>query len=351
MSEHFEEPASLINFSRPPSAAITGLGVYLPAKILTNHDLAEIVDTTDEWIIKRTGIRERRMAAPHETTMSMAIEASKKALASANLNPERIDLIVCATLSPEYPFPSTACLVQDAIGATRAGTFDLEAACAGFIYALSVARAYIVSGMAENILIIGSETMSRVIDWQDRSTCILFGDGAGAAVVQAVHEPDLAYGEIESVVLMSDGAKACHLYIPAGGSRTPATEETVRTRQHFIKMNGPEVFKSAVRGMSQACVEVLRQSDLRLEDVDLMVAHQANARIIAGVQERLGLPDNKVYQNLQRYGNTSGASIPIALYDAVRENALKPGMRIAVAGFGGGFAWGAAVIRWGRVNL
>lgn len=334
-----------------PRAAITGLGVYLPSKILTNADLGRIVETSDEWIIQRTGIRERRMAGPEETTLTMGIAAAREALASARLSPERLDLIICATLIPEHPFPSTACLAQDALGAKRAGAFDLSAACAGFIYALSVARAYVVSGMAEHVLVIGSETMSRVLDWQDRSTCVLFGDGAGAAVIQAVRGDQRALGEIESVVLMSDGAKGEMLMIPGGGSKAPASHETVDARLHFIKMNGPEVFKGAVRGMTEACLQAVHRADLRMDDVDLMVAHQANARIIEGVQHRLGLPDSKVFQNLQRYGNTSGASIPIALYDAVRENALRPGMRVAVAGFGGGFAWGAAVIRWGNVTV
>ena len=332
-----------------PKAAITGLGVYLPAKIMTNHDLAQIVDTSDEWIVQRTGIRERRIAAAEETTLSMGVAAARQALETAHLSADRLDLIICATLIPEHPFPSTACLAQEALGASRAGAFDLSAACAGFVYALSVARAYVASGMAENVLVIGSETMSRVIDWQDRSTCVLFGDGAGAVVIQATR--DDSRGEIGSVVLRSDGARGDHLIIPAGGSKAPASEETVRLRQHFIKMNGPEVFKGAVRGMAEACLEAVRQADLRLEEVDLMVAHQANARIIEGVRSRLNLPTSKVFQNLQYYGNTSGASIPIALYDAVKAQALRPGMQVAVAGFGGGFAWGAAVIKWGNVTL
>lgn len=333
-----------------PRAAITGLGVYLPARIMTNHELAKLVDTSNEWIIQRTGIQQRRIAAPEDTTLSMGVAAARQALASAQLPAERLDLIICATLIPEHPFPSTACLAQNALGATRAGAFDISAACAGFVYALSVARAYIVSGMAENILVIGSETMSRVIDWQDRATCVLFGDGAGAVVIQAARGESREKGEIEAVVLRSDGAKGDCLMIPAGGSKAPASFETVRDRQHFIRMNGPEVFKGAVRGMSEACLQAMLQADLRLEDVDLMVAHQANARIIEGVQKRLGLPDHKVYQNLQRYGNTSGASIPIALYDATCEKVLRPGMRLAVAGFGGGYAWGAAVIKWGNVT-
>jgi len=329
-----------------PRAAITGLGVYLPERRLTNQDLEKVLDTTSEWIVQRTGICERRVAGPEETTFTMALAASQQALAAANLLPEKVDLIICATLIPEYMFPSTASLLQNALGATHAAGFDLEAACAGFIYALSVARAYVLSGMAENILVIGSETMSRVIDWQDRSTCILFGDGAGAAVVQARRGPSEAGGEIESVVLMNDGSKADCLIIPGGGSRNPASEETVRQRLHFIKMNGPEVFKSAVRGMSEACLLAAERADVKLAEVDLMVAHQANARIIEAIQKRLGLPDHKVYQNLQRYGNTSAASVPIALYDAQQEGRLRPGMRVIVAGFGGGFSCGAALIHW-----
>ncbi len=337
--------------TRLPRAAITGLGVYLPDRVMTNKELAELVDTSDEWIVQRTGIHERRIAAPEETTLSMAVAASRQALASAGLRADQLDLIICATLIPEHPFPSTACLAQDALGATRAGAFDLSAACAGFIYALSVARAYIVSGMAENVLIIGSETMSRVIDWQDRSTCVLFGDGAGAAVVQAARGDDRTRGEIESVVIMSDGAKGEHLIIPAGGSKAPASLQTVQARQHFIRMNGTEVFKSAVRGMADACLQAVQQADRTLTEVDLLVAHQANARIIEGVRSRLNFPPAQVYQNLQRYGNTSGASIPIALYEAVQEGALKAGMRVAIAGFGGGFAWGASLIRWGQVDI
>ncbi len=327
-------------------AAITGLGVYLPEKILTNADLEKIVDTTSEWIVQRTGISERRLAGPDETTFTMGLEASRRALAAANLDAEKLDLIICATLIPEYLFPSTANLIQHGLGAKRAAAFDLEAACAGFIYALSVARAYVLSGMAENILVIGSETMSRVIDWEDRATCVLFGDGAGAAVVRALRSPAEVGGSIESVVLINDGSKAEALYIPAGGSRQPASEESVRQRQHFIKMNGPEVFRGAVRGMADACLLAAERADIKVADIDLMVAHQANARIIEGVQRRLGLPDEKVFKNLQRYGNTSAASVPIALYDAQQEGRLKPGTRVAVAGFGGGFSCGAALIRW-----
>jgi 3-oxoacyl-[acyl-carrier-protein] synthase-3 len=341
----------LNNQIRLPRAAITGLGVYLPSKILTNDELATFVDTSDEWIVQRTGIHERRIAAPEESTYDMALKAAQQALASANLPGEQLDLVICATVTPEYIFPSTAALVQAEVGAHGAGAFDLEAACAGFVYGLSVAKAYITSGMARNILVIGAETMSRVADWTDRSTCVLFGDGAGAVVVQAAYGDSPAFGEIESVVLRSDGSKACDLLIPAGGSKMPATEQTVRDRQHYIKMNGAEVFKSAVRGMADAFQQALKMGDFQLDAVDLMVAHQANARIIEGVRSRLDLPPSKVYKNLERYGNTSSASIPIALHDAVKENVLKEGMRVGVAGFGGGFAWGAAIIRWGNVRV
>jgi 3-oxoacyl-[acyl-carrier-protein] synthase-3 len=341
----------LNNQIRLPRAAITGLGVYLPSKILTNDELATFVDTSDAWIVQRTGIHERRIAAPEESTYDMALKAAQNALVSANLPGEQLDLVICATVTPEYVFPSTAALVQAAVGAHGAGAFDLEAACAGFVYGLSVAKAYIVSGMARNILVIGAETMSRVADWTDRSTCVLFGDGAGAVVIQAAYGDSPALGEIESVVLRSDGSKACDLLIPAGGSKMPATEQTVRDRQHYIKMNGAEVFKSAVRGMADSFQQALKMGDFQLDDVDLMVAHQANARIIEGVRSRLDLPPDKVYKNLERYGNTSSASIPIALHDAVKENVLKEGMRVGVAGFGGGFAWGAAIIRWGNVTV
>ncbi|NWJ44304.1 MAG: ketoacyl-ACP synthase III [Chloroflexi bacterium] len=328
-----------------PAAAITGLGIYLPAKILSNHDLEKMVDTSDEWIKQRTGISQRRIAESHETTFTMAYEAGKNALKMAKLRPEEIDLVICATLIPEHPFPSTASLVQAALGATKAGAFDLEAACAGFVYALGVARAFIHSGMARVVLVIGSETMSRVVDWEDRSTCVLFGDGAGAAIVQASF--DEKAGAILEVALKSDGSKADCLIIPAGGSRYPTTENTVRDKLHFLRMNGAEVFKAAVRAMADTTLEALKHSDLQLSDLNLMIAHQANSRIIDAVQKRLELPDGISYQNLERYGNTSSASIPLALYDAMQEGRLKQGMYLAVAGFGGGFSWGATIIKWG----
>jgi 3-oxoacyl-[acyl-carrier-protein] synthase-3 len=312
---------------------------------MTNHDIEKLVDTSDEWIFQRTGIKERRIAQEGETTFTMALEASRKALEMAKVNPADLDMIICATLIPEYPFPSTASLVQGALGANRAGAFDLEAACAGFVYAMGVARAFVVSGMAATILVIGSETMSRVVDWTDRTTCILFGDGAGAMVVKATTDEKL--GAIEGVTLLSDGNKSECLIIPGGGSRYPTSTQTVNDRLHFIRMAGQEVFKSAVRGMADATLEALKRCDLKLQDIDLMVAHQANSRIIEGVRKRLDIPETKTYLNVEKYGNTSAASIPIAMYDAMQEGKLCNGMRVAVAGFGGGFSWGAAIIRWG----
>lgn len=333
-----------------PRAAITGLGVYLPPKVVTNHDIAKIVDTNDEWIVQRTGIRERRIAEPEETTFTMGLEAARQAIVSARLQPSDIDFIICASILPEYPFPSTACLIQDALEIPNAGAMDLSAACAGFVYALSVANAYVRSGMARNVLVIGSETMSRVVDWQDRATCVLFGDGAGAVVVQATDE-DETRGAIESVHLRSDGSKGPFLIIPGGGSKAPTSNKTVEDRMHYIRMNGPEVFKNAVRNMAEACQITLSEANLTLDDLDLVVAHQANSRIIGAVGEKLNVPAHKIFQNVQYYGNTSSASIPIALYDAATQNCLRPGMRIIIAGFGGGLAWGAAVLRWGHVPV
>lgn len=333
-----------------PRAAITGLGVYLPQKILTNQDVAQIVDTNDEWIVQRTGIRQRRIAAPEETTLTMGLEAARQAMISAQLQPSEIDFVICATILPEYPFPSTACLIQDALNIPRAGAMDLSAACAGFVYALSVATAYVQSGMARSVLVIGSETMSRVVDWQDRATCVLFGDGAGAVVVQTVADEETS-GAIEAINVHSDGSKGPFLIIPGGGSKAPASEKTVENRMHYIRMNGPEIYKNAVRSMAEACQKVMQQAEITLDELDLVVAHQANSRIINAVGEKLNVPPHKIFQNLQYYGNTSSASIPIALYDAVQQNCLRPGMRIAIAGFGGGLAWGAAILRWGNVQV
>jgi 3-oxoacyl-[acyl-carrier-protein] synthase III len=328
-------------------AAITGLGVYLPRKVVTNRDLEQIIDTDDEWIVQRTGIRERRIAGENESTFTMALAAAKQALQMANLPPEELDLIICATFTPEYPFPSTASLVQAGLGASRAGAFDLEAACAGFVYGLSVASAYILSGQANNVLVIGSETLSRVVDWNDRATCVLFGDGAGATLLQKTDNEDA--GSIKASALYSDGSKAEHLLIPGGGSYAPTSDQTITAGMHYIKMNGSEVFKNAVRVMASVTEQALAKTSLTLDELDLLIAHQANARIIEGVGKRLEIPAEKVFMNVQNYGNTSAASIPIALYDAVLQGRLLPGMLVALTGFGGGFSCGSMVVCWGLI--
>jgi 3-oxoacyl-[acyl-carrier-protein] synthase III len=328
-----------------PCAVITGIGHYLPKRILTNQELEELIKTSNEWIVQRTGIRERHIAGDDESTFTMGLAASYEALAMADLQPKEVDLVLCATVTPEHIFPSTAALVQAAIGAEHAGAFDMEAACAGFIYGLSIAKAYITSGMARNILLVCSETLTRITDWQDRASCILFGDGAAAVVIQADYT-DSPY-QIGEVYTRSDGSKAHLLNVPAGGSKHPATLETIENRMHYMKMNGSEVFKWAVRCMQEASGEVLHRSGLTVEDIDLVVAHQANGRIIEAVAQRLCVPPNKVYQNVQHYGNTSSASIPLALYEARMDGKLKKGDRLLLTAFGGGFSWGAATMRWG----
>ena len=324
-------------------AHIVGWGMYIPEKVLTNDDLAKKVETSDTWIRSRTGIRERRVAAEKETTASMAIYAAREALDRARIRPSDVDLVIVATLTPEHVMPATACLVQDALGAKNAGAFDLSAACTGFIYALSMASSMIQSGAIKVAVVIGAETMSRVIDWEDRSTCVLFGDGAGAVVLQASEEP----GGVLSTVLGSDGAGGNHLTIPAGGSKMPASPQTVAERQHFLKMNGPEVFRFATRVMGRTAKEACDKAFVSMEDVDLFIPHQANTRIIKSASKYLKLNPSKVYENLHKYGNTSSASIPLALCEAIQEGRVKEKDHLVFVGFGGGLTWGATVIRWG----
>ena len=292
-------------------AQIIGWGYHVPAKTITNHDLEQIVDTNDDWIRTRTGIEERHVAAdPKETTATLAIAAARKALAVADVHPSKVDLIICSTSSPEYLWPATASLVQDAIGATNAGAFDLSAACSGFVYALSMARGHIMAGDAEYVLVIGAETLSRFVDWTDRGTCVLFGDGAGAVLLAASDVP----GGIMAVELGSDGSGANALMVPAGGSAMPASLETVSSGSHYVKMDGKAVFRFATRVMAQATRKVLARSGMTTDDVDLIVPHQANVRIIQNsVVNQLKIPAEKVLVNLQRYGNTSTASIPYRL--------------------------------------
>ncbi len=325
-------------------AQIIGWGYQVPEKTVSNQDLEQIVDTSDEWIRARTGIEERHVAAdPQETTATLAIAAARKALDVADVHPSKIDLVICSTSSPEYLWPATASLVQDAIGATNAGAFDLSAACSGFVYALSMARGHIMAGDAEYVLVIGAETLSRIVDWTDRGTCILFGDGAGAVLVAASDVP----GGIMAVELGSDGSGATSLMVPAGGSAMPTSLETVSSGSHYIKMDGKAVFRFATRVMAQATRKVLARSGMTPEDVDLIVPHQANVRIIqSSVLNQLKIPAEKVVVNLQRYGNTSTASIPIALCEAIEEGKVKPGQNLVFVGFGAGLSWAACAVKW-----
>ncbi len=323
-------------------AHITGWGMAVPEKVLTNADLERMVDTSDEWIRARTGIRERRIAAPEQTTASLATEAALQALDKANLKPSEVQLIVVATSSPEHTFPATAALVQDAIGAGQAGAFDLSAACTGFIFALNMAAQAIRAGAVDNAVVIGAETLSRLVNWKDRNTCILFGDGAGAFVLQASEAP----GGVLQAVMRADGSGGDLLSLPAGGSKIPASAESVAQGLHFIHMDGKAVFRFATRVMADAVREVVKRGGLTLEQIDLVVPHQANLRIIQSAARGLKLPPERFFVNLERYGNTSTASIPIATCEAVAAGRLNPGDRVVFVGFGAGLTWGAALVQW-----
>jgi len=322
-------------------ARITGTGSYTPSKVLTNRDLEGMVATSDEWITERTGIRERRVAAPGESCSDLAVRAGELALRAAGVRAEDLDLILLATCTGDYPLPATACLVQHRLGAVRAAACDLSAACCGFVYALSVADAYVRTGM-RHVLVIGSEVMSAILDWSDRNTCILFGDGAGAAVVSAVQGD----AGILSTHLRSDGGLHELIEVPGGGSRLPLSEKVVAEKMNCLKMKGNETFKVAVRMLEEIARETLASNKLTIEDVDLYVPHQANIRILKAVAERLGLPLEKIMLNLDRYGNTSAASIPIALDDAVRQGRIKDGSLVMLGAFGAGLTWASALIRW-----
>jgi 3-oxoacyl-[acyl-carrier-protein] synthase-3 len=323
-------------------AHIVGWGMYVPEHRRTNDEIAKMVDTSDDWITSRTGIKERRIAAENESTATMAIRAAEEALEVANVEPEELDLIIVASATPEHLFPATACLVQDDLGADRAGAFDLSAACSGFIYALSMASQAIQTGAIDKALVIGSETLSRFVDWEDRVTCILFGDGAGAVVLAGRDER----GGVLSCTMRSDGSGGDLLTLPAGGARFPASLETLADNQHTIKMNGREVFRFATRVMADAARVVTEKADLTLDDVALVIPHQANSRIIQTAARRLKLPAEKVYTNLERYGNTSSASIPIALCEAVNEGRVQSGDNLVLVGFGAGLTWAAATVQW-----
>jgi len=321
---------------------IVGTGSAAPERVLTNFDLEKMVETSDEWIRTRTGIKERRVADGDTATSDLAAQAACFALEDSGLGAEDLDMIMVATVTPDMNFPSTACLVQDKIGAKKAAVLDIGAACSGFIYGLSLARGLIDLGEYRTILVVGAETLTKILDWQDRATCVLFGDGAGAAILQA---GDKKRG-ILGTYLGGDGSLGSLLALPAGGSRLPASHQTVDERLHYIKMAGNEVFKSAVRAMGDSAVTVLEKTGLTNQDVDLLITHQANLRIIQATAKRIRLPMEKVYVNIDRYGNTSAASIPLALDEARRKGLIKEGDISLLVAFGAGFTWGSVVIRW-----
>lgn len=323
-------------------STIVGLGRYLPSRVLTNTDLEQWVDTTDEWIVSRTGIRERRVAADNEASSDLAYEAAKEALADAQVAPEELDLIIVGTATPDMLFPATACILQDRLGAKRAGAFDLSAACSSWAYGAAVAHGYIASGLADTVLVVGAETLSKITNWKDRSTCVLFGDSAGAVVMKAC-EPGQGF---LSFYLGADGSGGPLLDVPAGGSRIPASFESVENNLHYIRMNGREVFKFAVRCIPKAIEEAVRRAGLDIEDVDWFIPHQANIRIIDAAAQRLRQPKEKFFINVERYGNTSSASVPVALYEAARAGWIKTGDVVVLVAFGGGLTWASSAIRW-----
>jgi len=325
-----------------PNAVITGWGMYAPSRVMTNDDLARIVDTSDEWIVSRTGIRERRIAADDENTTILSVHAARDALAVAGLDPTELDLVIVATCSPDYPLPATSVTVATALGATRAAGFDLQAACSGFLYGLATGSSFIRSGMYRNVLVIGVEILSRFLNWNDRNTCVLFGDGAGAVLLQASEQP----GGLIGFNLYSDGTGYDGIIVPAGGSVCPASPQTSAEGKHFIQMAGREVYKYATRQLADSAVAALRDAGLAVSDVDQFVFHQANLRIIENVQRQLEIPGEKLYINIEKYGNTSAASVPMALVEAVAAGRVKPGDRILMVAFGAGYTAGAAVVEW-----
>lgn len=327
-------------------AAITGWGAYVPAQVLTNADFERMVATSDEWIVTRTGIRERRIAAPGETTIQMADQAARQALERAGLDPAALDLVIVATTTPDYLMPATASLLQAAVGAKHAGAFDLVAACSGFVYALGVAAQFIQAGSARSVLVVGVDALTRWLDFTDRSTCVLFGDGAGAVVLE-VSEADEG---VLSTVLGSDGTGAMSLYLD-GFPELLQSNGAVPTKRPVIRMEGREVFRFSVRIIGEAALEAVARAGLTLEQIDLLIPHQANIRIIDAAVKRLGLPWEKVWVNLDRYGNTSAASVPIGLAEAADAGVLRPGMNIVLVAFGAGLAWAASVVRWGAEGV
>lgn len=323
-------------------SVILGTGSELPSKVVTNHDLEKMVETSDEWITVRTGIKERRVLEEGKGNADMAFRAAQRALKDAQMQATDLDAIIMGTVTPDYVFPSSACVLEDMLGARNVFSFDVGAACSGFLNALSVADSFIRTGQINNALVVGSDALSRLLNWQDRGTCILFGDGAGAVVLGASENGS----GILSTRLRTDGSYVKTLYVPAGGSLKPATPETVRRNEHTITMNGKEVFKIAVRSMEEISRQALVEADVQVSEVSLVIPHQANRRIIVALAERLGIPMERVMVNLEKYGNTSAASIPVALDEAKRQGRIKPGDIVLLNAFGAGFAWGAAVIKF-----
>ncbi len=324
------------------TAKITGLGAYVPEKILTNFDLEKMVETTDEWIRTRTGIETRRIAEKGQSASDLAVPACLEAIKNAGLTPQDIDLIIVATITPDSFFPSTACNIQHKIGALKCGAFDMAAACSGFPYAVAVANSFIISGLYKNILVVGTEVLSGFIDWTDRSTCVLFGDGAGAAVLSRAEDGS----GVISAEIGADGSMGDLLKIPGGGSAFPPSEETLKNKLHYLRMQGSEIFKVAVRTMDQAVRDVVAEAGLKLSDVKVLIPHQANMRILQAVAERLELPLDKVFINVEKYGNMSSASTVVALYEAVKTGKVKSGDLIVLVAFGGGLTWAATLIKW-----
>ena len=323
-------------------ASITGIGSYLPNKVLTNYDLEKMVDTSNDWIIQRTGIKERRIVENGVTTSDLAAQASLRAMEDAGVSPKDLDMIITSTITPDHIFPSTSCYIQQKIGATRACAFDILAACAGFIYAMSIGQSFINSGAMKTVLVVGAECLSKITDYTDRATCVLFGDGAGAVIIQR----NPVKHEILSSSLAADGSEADVLIMPGGGARNPASLESIQQRLHYIQFKGKEVFKLAINNITNLILETTKENGLTLDDIDLIIPHQSNLRIIEATMEKLGLPMEKAFVNIDKYGNTSSASVPIAIDEARKDGRLRKGNIVMLVAFGGGLTWGSSLIRW-----
>lgn len=325
------------------SVVISGVGSYAPERVLTNEDLSHIVDTNDEWIRTRTGIRERRIAMEGESTSDMAAKAAAAALKNAGIAPDDVDMVIVGTVTPDMPFPNTACFVQAKLGLRKVPAFDVESACSGFIYTMDIARALMLVNGYRNVLVIGAEKLSSITNWEDRTTCVLFGDGAGAAVLSLSDEPDVG---VLHTLLGADGSATNILCVPGGGSASPSTVETIERSLHYIHMQGREVFKHAVRVMCQSAIEIIERAGISAEDINVVIPHQANHRIIEALAQRMGIGLERFVVNLDRYGNTSAASIPIALAEAANEGRIRSGDYVLMVAFGGGLTWAAALLKW-----